>query len=139
MGAVPDSLKKEFRTKGGRPVYDGGGITPDIIVEPDTYSRPVLSMIYSNVLSDYAIRYFNAHDSIAPAGEFRLTDSEYDDFVRFASQKDFDARTEAQIEMESVLEAAEREGLGENLEGLDEEMEELLDRMSPYQGRIPAG
>ena len=130
VGTVPDSLKKEFRTKGGRPVYDGGGITPDIIVEPDTYSRPVLSMIYSNVLSDYAIRYFNAHDSIAPAGEFRLTDSEYDDFVRFASQKDFDARTEAQIEMESVLEAAEREGLGENLEGLDEEMEELLDRMS---------
>ena len=130
VGTVPDSLKKEFRTKGGRPVYDGGGITPDIIVEPDTYSRPVLSMIYSNVLSDYAIRYFNAHDSIAPAGEFRLTDSEYEDFVRFASQKDFDARTEAQIEMESVLEAAEREGLGENLEGLDEEMEELLDRMS---------
>ena len=32
--------------------------------------------------------------------------------------------------MESVLEAAEREGLGENLEGLDEEMEELLDRIS---------
>ena len=90
VGTVPDSLKKEFRTKGGRPVYDGGGITPDIIVEPDTYSRPIL----------------------------------------FASQKDFDARTEAQIEMESVLEAAEREGLGENLEGLDEEMEELLDRMS---------
>ena len=104
--------------------------TPDIIVEPDTYSRPILSMIYSNVLSDYAIRYFNAHDSIAPAGEFRLTDSEYDDFVRFASQKDFDARTEAQIEMESVLEAAEREGLGENLEGLDEEMQALLDRIS---------
>ncbi len=130
VGTVPDSLKKEFRTKGGRPVYDGGGITPDIIVEPDTYSRPVLSMIYSNVLSDYAIRYFNAHDSIAPAGEFRLTDEEYEDFVKFASKKEFDVRTEAQIEMEGVLDVAEREGLGENLEGLDEEMEELLDRMS---------
>ena len=130
VGTVPDSLKKEFRTKGGRPVYDGGGITPDIIVEPDTYSRPVLSMIYSNVLSDYAIRYFNAHDSIAPAGEFRLTDEEYEDFVKFASKKEFDVRTEAQIEMEGVLDVAEQEGLCDNLEGLSEEMEELLDRIS---------
>ena len=111
VGTVPDSLKKEFRTKGGRPVYDGGGITPDIIVEPDTYSRPILSMIYSNVLSDYAIK-------------------EYEDFVKFASKKEFDVRTEAQIEMEGVLDVAEREGLGENLEGLDEEMQELLDRIS---------
>ena len=126
VGTVPDSLKKEFRTKGGRPVYDGGGITPDIVVEPETYSRPILSMIYSNVLSDYAIGYFNAHDSIAPAGEFK----EYEDFVKFASKKEFDVRTEAQIEMEGVLDVAEREGLGENLEGLDEEMQELLDRIS---------
>ena len=87
-------------------------------------------MIYSNVLSDYAIRYFNAHDSIAPAGEFRLTDEEYEDFVKFASKKEFDVRTEAQIEMEGVLDVAEREGLGENLEGLDEEMQALLDRIS---------
>lgn len=130
VGTVPDSLKKEFRTKGGRPVYDGGGITPDIIVEPDTYSRPILSMIYSNVLSDYAIKYFNAHDSIAPAGGFRLTDEEYEDFVKFASKKEFDVRTEAQIEMEGVLDVAEQEGLCDNLEGLSEEMEELLDRIS---------
>ena len=32
--------------------------------------------------------------------------------------------------MEGVLDVAEREGLGENLEGLDEEMQELLDRIS---------
>ena len=80
-------------------------------------------MIYSNVLSDYAIKYFNAHDSIAPAGEFRLTDEEYEDFVKFASKKEFDVRTEAQIEMEGVLDVAEQEGLCDNLEGLSEEME----------------
>ena len=130
VGAVPDSLKKEFRTRLGRKVYDGGGITPDITVEPQYYSRPVISLIYSNVLSDYAIKYFNAHDSIAPAGEFRLTDEEYEDFVKFASKKEFDVRTEAQIEMEGVLDVAEQEGLCDNLEGLSEEMEELLDRIS---------
>ena len=113
MGYVPDSLKKAFKTRSGRTVYDGGGITPDIEVEPKYYSRPVISLIYSNVISDYAIKYYNTHDSIAPAGEFLLTDEEYADFVRFAAQKEFDARTESQI-----------------LDGLKEEMDGLLERIS---------
>lgn len=130
VGYVPDSLKKAFKTRSGRTVYDGGGITPDIEVEPKYYSRPVISLIYSNVISDYAIKYYNTHDSIAPAGEFLLTDEEYADFVRFAAQKEFDARTESQIEMERVLEAAEREGLDSTLDGLKEEMDGLLERIS---------
>ncbi len=31
-----DSLHPKFKTKGGRTVYGGGGITPDYIVKPDT-------------------------------------------------------------------------------------------------------
>ena len=130
MGYVPDSLKKAFRTRLGRTVYDGGGITPDIEVEPKYYSRPVISLIYSKVISDYAITYYNTHDSIAPAGEFLLTDEEYADFVQFAARKEFDARTESQIEMERVLEAAEREGLDSTLDGLKEETDGLLERIS---------
>ena len=130
VGAVPDSLKKEFRTRLGRKVYDGGGITPDITVEPQYYSRPVISLIYSNVLSDYALHYFNTHDSIAPAGVFSLTEEEYEDFVKFASQKEFDARTESRIEMEEVLKAAEREMLAESIEGIEEDMQNLLSRLS---------
>ena len=67
---------------------------------------------------------------MSSAGEFLLTDEEYADFVRFAAQKEFDARTESQIEMERVLEAAEREGLDSTLDGLKEEMDGLLERIS---------
>lgn len=130
VGYVPDSLKHEFKTRLGRSVYDGGGIAPDIEVEPRYYSRPVISLIYANVLNEYAIRYFNAHDSIAPAGEFRLTDGEYMDFVEFASQKDFDSRTESQIEMEEVLEAAKREEIGENMPDIEKELDGILDKLS---------
>ena len=31
VGVIADSLLTEFRTRNGRKVYDGGGITPDII------------------------------------------------------------------------------------------------------------
>ncbi|MEG2770866.1 MAG: S41 family peptidase, partial [Alistipes sp.] len=36
---VPDSLIREFATKGGRKVYDGGGIMPDLKIEPEYISR----------------------------------------------------------------------------------------------------
>ena len=130
VGVVPDSLKNAFKTRLGRTVYDGGGITPDLEVEPQYYSLPMISLIYGNVLSDYAIRYFNAHDSIAPAGEFRLTDAEYDEFVKYASLQDFDPRTETEIEMENVLKVAERENLDENIPGIGEKLDDLISGLS---------
>lgn len=120
VGSVPDSLKKEFKTMAGRSVYDGGGITPDITVETEYYSRPMVALIYSNILSDFAIEYYKKHEKIAPAGEFSLTDEEFEEFVKFAADKEFDQRSESQIEMERVIEAAKREGLYEqNKEILD--------------------
>lgn len=34
VGSIPDSLKRSFKTTNGRTVYDGGGIDPDIKVQP---------------------------------------------------------------------------------------------------------
>ena len=127
VGFVADSLKKEFKTAAGRSVYDGGGITPDVIVETEYYSRPMVALIYSNILNDFAIEYFKTHMEIAPAGEFSLTDEEFDQFVAFASSKEFDHRSESQIEMERVVKSAKRE----NLYDLNVElMEKLLDEVT---------
>ena len=38
MDKVPDSLISAFKTKNGRVVYDGGGVSPDVVVEPQKYS-----------------------------------------------------------------------------------------------------
>lgn len=130
VGSVPDSLKKEFKTKHGRSVYDGGGISPDITIEPGYYSRPMVSLIYSTIISDYAIRYYKSHESIAPAGEFTLTDEEYEDFVKFAAKGQFDHRTESYIEMEEVLKAFERENMAARMEGTKEELEQMLEKFS---------
>lgn len=129
-GAVPDSLKKTFHTSKGRPVYDGGGITPDIDIEAQYYSRPVISLIYSGILSDFAIEYYSEHESVPSPSELTLTDEDYEDFIKFASGKEFDSRTESEIEMENVLKAFRREGLGDDIEGADEAIEALKDRLS---------
>jgi carboxyl-terminal processing protease len=57
----PDSLR--FKTPGGRVVYGGGGITPDVFVPMDSiYFSGLLSEIaYSGVIRDYCFNYIDDH------------------------------------------------------------------------------
>ncbi|MDD4425647.1 MAG: S41 family peptidase, partial [Mariniphaga sp.] len=58
VGYVPDSLITEFLTKKGRKVYDGGGIVPDIVVEPEQLSKLSISMITKFLIFDFATRFY---------------------------------------------------------------------------------
>ena len=54
---VPDSLISEFKTKNGRPVYDGGGIQPDVAMKPYNLSKLSQSLITKYLFFDYANKY----------------------------------------------------------------------------------
>ena len=111
VGSVPDSLRKAFTTKNGRTVYDGGGITPDIETKSSYYSRPVIALVYSGCLGDYALEYYKTHPQIAAASEFHLTDAEYEAFVEYAAGKEFDARSAAEAVLDNLTQAATQDGL----------------------------
>lgn len=114
VGAVPDSLKKAFKTlKKGRTVYDGGGITPDTVITAESYSRPAYSLVANDIFGEYAIEYYKKHKTIAPPSEFALTDAEYEEFVKFAAGKNFDSRSAAQAQLDQMLKAAKSEDLYE--------------------------
>lgn len=97
---VPDSLITAFKTKNGRIVFDGGGIAPDISVEPIKFSSILGSLATKNLVFDYATKYRIAHASIVPAKEFKLTDAEYDDFVTFLGDKEYDYTTKTEKALE---------------------------------------
>jgi len=111
VGNVPDSLKREFKTRFGRSVYDGGGINPDFTVETKTFSRPAYSLVYNDILGDYAVEYFKKNLSIAPASEFHLTDEEYEDFISYAGTREFDIRSSAESALDQLIRAAEQDKL----------------------------
>jgi len=52
-----------FKTKGGRTVYGGGGVTPDIFVPRDTshITKYLLELYGKNILREYALSYANAN------------------------------------------------------------------------------
>jgi len=97
---VPDSLITAFKTKNGRIVYDGGGVAPDIAVEPQKYSSILGSLVTKNLIFNYATKYRIAHASIVAAKEFKLTDAEYDDFVAYLNDKEYDYTTKTEKALE---------------------------------------
>ncbi|MCP9745213.1 S41 family peptidase [Lacihabitans sp. CS3-21] len=60
---VKDSIKSnqklKFKTKGGRTVYGGGGITPDIFVPQDTsyYTTYLVEMFSKNIFREYSLNF----------------------------------------------------------------------------------
>ncbi|MBL7811099.1 MAG: S41 family peptidase [Bacteroidetes bacterium] len=89
-GTIPDSLRRAFKTVGGRTVYDGGGIRPDVPVN-EFAEQPLLKLMLEEfVLFDYANHYRNSHDKIENARSFHLTEEEFEGFVKTAEQKTVD-------------------------------------------------
>ena len=60
---VKDSIKSnqklKFKTKGGRTVYGGGGVTPDVFVPQDTsyYTGYLVEMFAKNIFREYSLNY----------------------------------------------------------------------------------
>ena len=106
---VPDSLITAFKTKNGRIVYDGGGVAPDISVETQKYSSILASLVTKNLIFDYATKYRVAHETIVPAKDFKLTDAEYDAFVAFLSDKEYDYTTRTERALEDFTEDAKND------------------------------
>ena len=111
VGFIPDSLTHEFKTLHGRPVRDGGGITPDVVVEPKHYSRLVYSLVLNGIVEQYALKYVRDHESIPAVEDFHYSD--YDDFVAFAKEKEFDYRSSAMALFDSMKKSLDEDGLAE--------------------------
>ncbi len=90
---VPDSLKTAFKTKGGRTVYDGFGIEPDVEVEPEYMSNVAVALVQKFLVFDYATDYRRTHETIAPASEFEIGDELYADFCRYLKSKNLTYNT----------------------------------------------
>jgi len=126
VGAIPDSVKKEFKTTNGRLVYDGGGVDPDIVLEGIEASS-LTQMLYRNgYIFDYATLYASQHESIPPARDFKLTDKEYEAFVTFVKSKQYNYRSPVEVELSVLKEQAKRERYYNELSPQIEQIAELL-------------
>ena len=116
VGAIPDSLTNEFRTAGGRIVRDGGGITPDVEIPSDPYSRITVSLSYSGILEQYAVEFVKKHESIPAVKDFKLSDADYEDFIEYAKGREFDYRSSAKTYFDQMIRQLESDGLKDSMQ-----------------------
>ena len=110
VGTVPDSLTRVFHTAHGREVRDGGGIKPDIEVRPDSLASIIYDLVEDDAFFDFATLYTSQHPTIAPAGEFSLSDADYEQFVAYIAQSGFTYNRRSDEVLELLKKVARREG-----------------------------
>lgn len=109
IGTIPDSLIKEFKTKNGRKVYDGGGIIPDVSLAQDEYSPITKSLMENSIIFDFATKYRREHPNISEAKSFIVDDNIFADFTVFASKRDYKYETESEEILNELKVVAEKE------------------------------
>ena len=105
-----DTLGKPFKTLGGRTVYEGHGIMPDVKVKRDAYATVTAYLFAKNYIFDYANKFHHEHKSIAPAESFQIDEATYQDFMKFVKDKKFAYTTESEKAIEKLKKTAKEEG-----------------------------
>ena len=82
---------RTFYTTHGRPVKDGSGIYPDVLISASA-SKEILAQLQKNfAYFRFGVEFKKTHASIDSAGSFKLSPNEYNEFVQYAKKnaKDF--------------------------------------------------
>ena len=136
IAQVPDSLIKEFKTRGGRRVYDGGGIVPDVKLEPQYFSRFAATLSSLGYIDDWCDDYMRRHrDDRVDVRTFKLSDQEYNNFVEFIASKDIEYESESRRALKSLEKALQNDLYDEALREELKRFEELIqdDKLSNMQ------
>jgi carboxyl-terminal processing protease len=123
---IPDSLRRAFKTKAGRLVYDGAGLEPDLPIEREPLTPISQSLISKNLIFEYANEYASKHSKIKIAKEFELSDAEYQEFINWVKQKEYSYKTEAEKGLDNLIDASKK----------DKSYDAIQGEISALKGRI---
>ena len=138
---IPDSLTRLFHTANGREVRDGGGITPDIVVEPDSlpnigYYLASSGTDSTEVMLDWEVNYIARHPQIAAPADFEISDADYEDFKRCVVESGFKYDPESGKYLQNLIKLAKFEGYyddaKEDFDRLEKKLNHNLERDLEY-------
>lgn len=143
VASVPDSLVQEFKTLGGRKVYDGGGVVPDVKLEPQyisTFAYVVYGMGHiDDFLTDYCRRHYD--ELVVEPQKYHFDQAAYEEFIEFMKEKEVPWESEAELRWKEFKKAAEKERWSESIDGPLAQIDNLFantteDNLRLYQREI---
>lgn len=121
-----DSLKVEYKTKGGRKVFDGGGLDPDIKVEDEYVGAITSALINAGLVFEFASKYCAEHPVKPDLRSFHITEKDFQDFLSFVKTQKFSYTAPLEDDVKKLIEAAEKELYREQLE---DELDALMKKV----------
>lgn len=109
VGIIPDSLISEFRTRNGRVVRDGGGISPDVEALPSPLSQIAAELYQRNYFFDFATQYFWSHPAPESPMKFTISEQIYEDFRNYLEKREFNYSTITELSLNELISNAKRE------------------------------
>jgi carboxyl-terminal processing protease len=126
VGAVPDSLKRTFKTTRGRTVYDGGGIDPDVVMQ-GRFLHPVVQVLFqSGYLFDYATTFVSTHPAPKDSKSFQFTDADYQAFVQWMKGKPYAYTTDLDESLKRIRQQAVQEKNYEDIKAMIESIDKTV-------------
>lgn len=99
-----------FKTRKGRPVFDGGGVLPDLELEETKTSSIADALVKNDVIFNYATFYYNKN--YAPNLKIpNLNDSDFADFKKYINTNNLLFETKTEKGLKEAFETAKKENI----------------------------
>ena len=139
-GRTPDSLTNVYKTANGRLVRDGGGITPDTLVEGKKLPLVLYYLTSDNLLFDFATEWTIGKETIPAPELFNISDNDYTAFKEFVKKRNFTYDQKTEMAFKTFKEIADFEGYmdiaAEEFNALEAklkpDLERDLDKFKPF-------
>ena len=106
---VKEESIAEFKTRNGRPVFDGRGILPDVNVAEPELAKVVDGLYAKDLFFDFATEYRLAHPEMGPAEAFRITEPLFQEFLAYVKDHEVEYDTESMRALGVLEEQTRRE------------------------------
>jgi len=120
--------RNAFKTKNGRIVYDGGGISPDIKIEKPEMTESTEALLRSDAIFNFASVYYNENPSIAPPEAYVFEDKEFEKFISFVEEGNSNFQTKSEKKFEQAFELSEKEALSNGIKNSYKDLVQQLQK-----------
>ena len=120
--------RNAFKTKNGRTVYDGGGISPDIKIDKHELTESTEALLRSDAIFNFASVYYNDNPSIAAPESYVFEDKDYKEFISFVEEGNSNFQTKSEKKFEDAFELSEKEDLSKGIQSSYKELSQQLQK-----------
>ncbi|MGB8656412.1 MAG: S41 family peptidase [Candidatus Zixiibacteriota bacterium] len=126
----PDSIrtvqKEIFHTKGGRKVYGGGGVVPDVEVEVPRLKPIEYNLERQSMFFNFAVSYLAKHPNISK--DFEVDNGLLQEFKQYLKEKNFTYKSILELDMEPLKTQIQKQEKSEMFSKSLAEMEQLIEK-----------